>query len=159
MDLLTLVLVCAPFVSSNTMMAVMQHESGGNAWAIGVNGKHRFKKADSYEAAVSEARRLIAAGASIDMGLMQINSKTMVGLGLTVEQTFDPCTNVYAGGVVLTRNYVRASGQFSDPQSALLAALSAYNTGNFRSGFKNGYVGFVLNQAQRLPANLQGGVK
>jgi type IV secretion system protein VirB1 len=150
MDLLTLVLVCAPFVSSNTMMAVMQHESGGNAWAIGVNGKHRFQKPDSYQAAVSEARRLIAAGASIDMGLMQINSKTMVGLGLTVEQTFDPCTNVYAGGVVLTRNYVRASKQYGNQQAALQAALSAYNTGDFQKGITNGYVGFVLKRA--LPA-------
>jgi len=151
MDLLALVLACAPFVSSNTMMAIMKQESGGNSWAIGVNGNHRFIKPDNYQLAVSEARRLIAAGASIDMGLMQINSKTMVGLGLTVEQLFDPCTNVYAGGVVLTRNYVKASGQFNDPQSALLAAISAYNTGNFRSGLKNGYVRQVVAHAQRAP--------
>ncbi len=151
MDLLTLVLACAPFVSSNTMMAIMRQESGGNFWAIGVNGNHRFVKPDNYQVAVSEARRLIAAGASIDMGLMQINSKTMAGLGLTIEQVFDPCTNVYAGGVVLTRNYVKASGQIGDPQSALLAAISAYNTGNFRAGFKNGYVRQVLDRAQRSP--------
>jgi type IV secretion system protein VirB1 len=151
MDLLTLVLACAPFVSSNTMMAVLTHESAGNPLALGVNGNHRFRKPDSYQSAVSEARRLIAAGASIDMGLMQINSRTMVNLGLTVEQIFDPCSNVYAGGVVLTRNYVKATGQFGDPQSALLAALSAYNTGNFHSGFNNGYVRLVLNQAHRSP--------
>jgi len=149
MDLLTLVMVCAPLVSSNTMMAVLQHESAGNPWALGVNGSHKFQKPTDYASAVLEAKRLIAKGASIDMGLMQINSRTMVNLGLTVEQTFDPCSNVYAGSVVLTRNYVRASEKFADPQSALLAAISAYNTGNFRSGFENGYVRLILNQAQR----------
>lgn len=149
MDLLTLVMVCAPFVSSNTMMAVAQHESGGNPWALGVNGPHKFQKPTDYASAVLEAKRLIAKGASIDMGLMQINSRTMVTLGLTVEQTYDPCSNVYAGGVVLTRNYVKASEKFSDPQSALKAALSAYNTGNFMSGISNGYVRLVINQAQR----------
>ncbi len=149
MDLLTLVMVCAPFVSSNTMMAVLQHESAGNPWALGVNGSQRFEKPQSYKAAVSEAKRLIAKGASIDMGLMQINNRTMVNLGLTVEQTFDPCTNVYAGGVVLTRNYVKAAEKFSDQQVALRAALSAYNTGDFHKGLKNGYVRLVLNQALR----------
>ncbi len=151
MDLLTLVLVCAPFVSSNTMMAVMTHESAGNPWAIGVNGNHRFRKPDSYQSAVSEARRLIAAGANIDMGLMQINSRTMVNLGLTVEQVFDPCSNVYAGGVVLTRNYVRASSQYPSQQAALQAALSAYNTGDFERGVRNGYVGFVLKRGLATP--------
>jgi len=151
MNLLTLVMACAPFVSSNTMMAIINHESGGNAWALGVNGAHRFVKPVDYSTAVVEAKRLIAKGASVDMGLMQVNSRTMVNLGLTVEQVYDPCSNVYAGGVVLTRNYVKASEQFPDPQSALQAALSAYNTGNFRSGFKNGYVRLVLNQAQRSP--------
>lgn len=151
MDLLTLVLVCAPFVSSNTMIAVLQHESAGNPWALGVNGSQRFERPKNYQSAVAEAKRLIASGASIDMGLMQINNRTMVNLGLTVEQTYDPCTNVYAGGVVLTRNYVKATEKFSDQQVALRAALSAYNTGTFHKGLKNGYVRSVLNQAQRSP--------
>lgn len=151
MNVLTLVMVCAPFVSSNTLMAIIGHESGGNPWALGVNGAYRFQKPVDYASAVAEAKRLIAKGASIDMGLMQINSRTMASLGLTVEQLYDPCSNVYAGGVVLTRNYVKATEQFGDPQSALLAALSAYNTGNFRSGFKNGYVRLILDQAQRSP--------
>lgn len=149
MDLITLVMLCAPFVSNNTMMAVIQHESGGNPWALGVNGSERFKRPQNYLEAVLESKRLIAKGASIDMGLAQINSKTMASLGLTVEQTFDPCTNIYAGGVVLTRNYVKATEKFPDQQVALQAALSAYNTGTFHKGIKNGYVRSVLNQALR----------
>lgn len=153
MDLITLVLVCAPFVSNNTMLAVIQQESQGNPWAIGVNGGQRYQKANNYAVAVAESKRLIASGANIDMGLMQINSRTMVNLGLTVEQAFDPCTNVYAGGVVLTRNYVQAAKSYGDDQAALRAALSAYNTGNFQKGLKNGYVSNVLKHASTVPWN------
>lgn len=153
MDLATLVMVCAPFVSNNTMMAVIHHESRGNPWALGVNGSQRFKRPESYLDAVIESKRLIANGASIDMGLMQINSRTMVSLGLTVEQTFDPCTNIYAGGVVLTRNYVQASKSYGESQAALQAALSAYNTGNFHKGLKNGYVNSVLKHALGIVPN------
>jgi type IV secretion system protein VirB1 len=112
-----------------------------------VNGTQRYRKANSYEEAVAESKRLIAGGANIDMGLMQINSRTMTSLGLTVEQVFDPCTNVYAGGTVLTRNYVQAAKTRPSDQAALLAAISAYNTGNFSQGFKNGYVGGVVRAA------------
>jgi len=144
MDLITLVMACAPFVASNTMLAMIDLESRGNPWAINVNGGHRFRKANSYDEAVTESKRLIANGANIDMGLMQINSKTMVGLGLTVEQVFDPCTNVYSGGTVLTRNFVQAAKTHPNEQAALQAAISAYNTGNYSRGFKNGYVNSVV---------------
>ncbi|WP_158244336.1 lytic transglycosylase domain-containing protein [Trinickia dabaoshanensis] len=147
MDLITLVMACAPFVSANTMLAVIHQESQGNPWAINVNGSQRYRKANSYEEAVVESKRLIASGANIDMGLMQINSKTMSSLGLTVERVFDPCTNVYAGGTVLTRNYVQAARTQPSVQAALLAALSAYNTGSFSRGFKNGYVSGVVKAA------------
>lgn len=144
MDLITLVMACVPFVSTNTMLAVIHEESRGNPWAINVNGKQRFRKATSYEEAVVESKRLIAAGASIDMGLTQINSATMMSLGLTVEQVFDPCTNVYAGGTVLTRNYVQASRKEQNPQAALQMAFSAYNTGSYSRGFRNGYVNRIV---------------
>ena len=147
MDLMTLVMACAPFVSANTMLAVIHQESQGHPWAINVNGSQRYRKANSYEEAVAESKRLIATGANIDMGLMQINSKTMESLGLTVERVFDPCTNVYAGGTVLTRNYLQATKTQPSAQAALLAALSAYNTGNYSQGFKNGYVSGVVRAA------------
>ena len=144
MDLVTLIMACVPFVSTNTMLAVIHEESRGNPWAINVNGKQRFRKPTSYEEAVFESKRLIAAGASIDMGLTQINSATMVSLGLTVEQVFDPCTNVYAGGTVLTRNYVQASRKEQNQQTALQMAFSAYNTGSYSRGFRNGYVNRIV---------------
>lgn len=137
-------MTCAPFVAPETMAAVIHIESRGNPWAIGVNSRQKFNKATNYNEAVAESKRLISIGANIDMGLMQINSKTMKNLGLTVEQVFDPCTNIYAGGTVLIRNYSAASKKMGNSQAALHAALSAYNTGNFRNGFENGYVNKVV---------------
>ncbi|PRP68494.1 hypothetical protein BUE93_22095 [Chromobacterium amazonense] len=149
MDISGLIAACAPFVAGSTMMSIIHVESGGNPYAIGVNTKHRANSVSSHYSAVMEANRLIGNGANIDMGLMQINVKTMKNLGLTVEQVFDPCTNIYAGATVLTRNYYNASRKYVSEQEALLAAISAYNTGNYRNGFKNGYVGKVVNRSMK----------
>src|SRR5699024_1664981 len=60
---------------------------------------------------------------------------------------FDPCTNLKAAQTVLSECYGRALKRYSDPQQAVRAALSCYNTGNFDRGFSNGYVGKVLAEA------------
>ncbi|RYZ75121.1 MAG: hypothetical protein EOP04_33745, partial [Proteobacteria bacterium] len=49
--------------------------------------------------------------------------------------------NIRVGSEILKANYDRATDNFGSGQDALKAALSAYNTGNFHSGFSNGYVG------------------
>ena len=71
---------------------------------------------------------------------MQINSRNLPRFGVTPEQVMDPCTNIRIGGAILAENYANASRQIEPGQPALWAALSAYNTGNFHTGFENGYV-------------------
>ena len=95
--------------------------------------------------AAATARRYVAAGYSVDLGLGQINSRNMRWLGLTWETVFDPCTNVAALGRVLTANYNSAKAG-RDPQTALRVALSMYNTGSQTRGFQNGYVAKVTSQ-------------
>jgi type IV secretion system protein VirB1 len=96
--------------------------------------------ADADEAAAL-ARRYIAQGYSIDLGLMQVNSRNLAQLGYTIEQVLDdPCTNIRAGAAVLTADYAAAVQTHGEGQAALQAALSAYNTGDFYRGFANGYV-------------------
>jgi type IV secretion system protein VirB1 len=63
----------------------------------------------------------VGRGDSVDMGLVQINSKNLPALGLTVEQVFDPCTNMAAGAHILATGYQKAG--------SLGGALSIYNTG------------------------------
>lgn len=124
------------------MAAIVQTESQGNPWAIGVNRAAAVAQPTSQAEAIRVARRLIAQGRNIDMGLAQINSANLSWLNLTVEQVFDPCTNLRAGAFILTDNYRRAvSARIERP---LHAALSAYNTGSFTRGLSNGYVGRVM---------------
>jgi type IV secretion system protein VirB1 len=132
---------CAPNVSHVTMTAIINVESGGNAFALGVNGpiRNRPHPQNAQQAAVL-ARYYIGLGYSVDLGLMQINSSNLRGLGLSIEQVLEPCNNLRAGSRILSRGYAGASKHFGEGQAALKAALSAYNTGNYERGFKNGYV-------------------
>lgn len=132
---------CAPNVSPVTLAAIIQVESGGNPYALGINGwrgKKPYPKTAGQAAAF--ATYFIGAGYSVDLGLMQINSRNLKGLGLSISQVLDPCTNMAAGSRILSRGYMGATKRFGEGQDALRAALSAYNTGNYERGFKNGYV-------------------
>jgi type IV secretion system protein VirB1 len=117
---------CGPGVAPETLAAVARVESGFDPLLIGVNarGAAPIRSASATQAAET-ARALIAQGRSIDLGLMQINSRNLGWLGLSVEEAFDPCHSVAAGARVLT-------------------AFSGYNTGSASRGFANGYVARVL---------------
>lgn len=100
------------------------------------------------------ARRLISDGHMVGIGLTQINSQNLSGLGVTVEQLLDPCTNLSVGARLLRSLYQQAlrSGRYRTSDQALGAAVSAYNTGNFSDGLANGYVSKVLaNMAMGIP--------
>ena len=132
---------CAPNVAPATIAAIIQVESGGNAYALGVNGPVRkLPRPQNARDAARQARYYMSLGYSVDLGLMQINSNNLSGLGYSVEQILDPCTNLKAGSRILSRGYAGAIKRYGPGQDALKAALSAYNTGNYERGFKNGYV-------------------
>ena len=143
--------VCAPAVAPQTLAAVVEVESGFEPLAIGVNGRPPTRLLFGVKAdAVTKAERLIADGASVDLGLSQINSKNLAGLGLSVSDAFDPCLNLRAGAQLLAANYEQAARSAGDEQVALRTALSLYNTGRFDRGFQNGYVAKVTRAARRL---------
>jgi type IV secretion system protein VirB1 len=140
---------CAPHVPPRTMVAIIRTESGFNPLALHVNGTFRLASAPRSAAeAASWTRWLISRGYSVDMGLMQINSRNLGSLNMTPEDAFDPCRNLWGGARILTSNYVKAESEGLG-ENALLAAISAYNTGNFRAGFSNGYVARVVSNAPR----------
>ena len=139
-----LILACAPQVAPSTMAAIVRVESGGKPYAINVNGAQRLtRQPRNAEEATAWADWLVKRGYSVDMGLAQINSGNLARLGLTPTQLFDPCTNLKAGAKILTENYLGATRHYGGGQTALQAALSAYNTGNYRAGLTNGYVAKV----------------
>jgi type IV secretion system protein VirB1 len=144
--ILALASQCAPTVAPETVLAIVQTESSGEQFALNVNGGRQPARQTSAADAAATARRYVAAGYSVDLGLGQINSRNMRWLGLTWETVFDPCTNVAALARVITTNYnsVKAG---RDPQTALRVALSMYNTGSQTRGFHNGYVAKVERNA------------
>lgn len=136
-----LIEACAPDVAPRTMAAIVQVESANNVYAIGVNSAARLARQPvNRQEAVATARRLLAEGRNIDLGLGQINSNNMQWLGLSVEDAFDPCKNLTAAARVLTTNYRSVQARSPSPQHALRTALSMYNSGSETRGFANGYV-------------------
>lgn len=143
-EFLELAKACAPEVHPSTMAAIVRHESAFNPLAIGVNEKpHRSIKPANRDQAIKEVKALLEAGKSFDAGYGQINNKNWEWLKITPENVFDPCTNLRAAQRVLVQCYQGASKNL-DGSAALHAALSCYNTGNYRNGLINGYVDKVV---------------
>ena len=142
MDFLDLAQQCAPTVHPHTLAAIVKTESGFKPFAIGVNkgGAQLTRQPTTKAEAVATATDLIGRGLNIDMGLGQINSENLARLGYTVEDVFDVCKNLSAAALILQDNFTRASAKEGASQQALMKALSAYNTGDFARGIKNGYV-------------------
>jgi type IV secretion system protein VirB1 len=130
---------CAPGVHIKTLSSIVRHESRTNPYAIGVNAKgvRLPRQPANKEEAIATAKWLKDRGYSFDSGYGQVNSANLDWL-------FDPCKNLAGAARVITDCYKRARPLYSDEQAALLAALSCYNTGNWKDGFSNGYVGHVM---------------
>jgi len=136
------------------MAAVVAVESGGDALALHDNTLGRSFRARDRAQAATWAGILIGMGHSVDLGLSQIDSSSLGWVGLSVADAFDPCRNLRAGSTILGWDYASASARFGPGQTALRAALGAYNTGSLYEGAA--YVDRILAAAglppERRPA-------
>jgi type IV secretion system protein VirB1 len=130
---------CASTVAPETLAAIARTESGLNPYAIFDNDTHRGFRPNTLEEAQAIAAPLVAAGHSVDVGLMQVNSHIFSRLGLSVAQALDPCRSLAAGAGLLVDAYQGGTTDM-EQQHAVRVALSRYNTGDARLGFANGYV-------------------
>lgn len=146
--LLPLALSCAPLVHPDTASALVSVESGFNPHAIGVVGGVLQRQPQSAAEAQATAKALKAAGWNFSVGLSQINYRNFERLGLTLDSAFDPCQNLQAMQEVLLECFGRARNSRPD-QPALRRALSCYYSGNFETGFRNGYVQRVAEVVKR----------
>jgi type IV secretion system protein VirB1 len=140
---------CAPDVAAETLAAIAGTESGFNRLAIHDNTARTAVAAGSDAEAIGAASRLIAAGHSVDLGVMQINAANLQRLGLTVQAAFDACRSIAAGAAILREGY-SGDRTHDDQQAALRVAISRYNTGDAVRGFANGFVGRVERSARLL---------
>jgi type IV secretion system protein VirB1 len=145
MDFMSLIHTCAPTVAPAIVAAIIRTESGFDPLALHVNGNVRLRLPPRTAAqAATWSQWLIDRGYSVDMGLMQINSRNLASLRLTAADVFEPCQNIKAGAAILTAQYSLSARAYGAGSRALLQAISAYNTGTFKGGFRNGYVGKVV---------------
>ena len=140
---------CAPKVSQVTMKAIIKTESNGFPWAIGINKGYKLSyQPKSKEQAISWVRYLEKNKYNFDVGLGQVNIKNIHQYGYKAEDALEPCTNLKMASDILVKNYNAALSKSPTTSSALQKAISAYNTGNYSSGFTNGYVGKVFANAK-----------
>jgi type IV secretion system protein VirB1 len=147
--MLELLMMCAPAVDPVTMAAVVKQESGGRPWVVNNNTTRKSATFESKAAAVAAAVAAVGRGESVDLGLVQIHSKNLPALGLSVEQVFDPCTNIAAGANILAAGYQRSG--------SLGTALSIYNTGRADSKIGRAYAQKVFDQAGVKVPGIPGG--
>jgi type IV secretion system protein VirB1 len=119
-------------------IAVMQHvvdvESSGNPYAIGVVGGRLVRQPLSLPEAVATARMLERRGYNFSLGLAQVNRRNLTKYGLaTYEMAFQACPNLQAGARILADCHARSGNDWGK-------AFSCYYSGNFVSGFRDGYV-------------------
>jgi type IV secretion system protein VirB1 len=126
-------------VAPSTLASVARTESGFQPLAINDNTTGTRGVPATSDVAVQIAAKLIEAGHSVDVGIMQINSGNFARLGLTLKTAFDPCKSVAAAATILAGDY-NGGETHEAQQSALRAALSRYNTGDAQRGLANGYV-------------------
>ena len=144
LDFLALAQECAPTVQPQTMAALARVESGFNPYAIGVVRGRLVRQPVARDEAIATARSLEAQGFNFSLGVGQVNRYNLARYGLDYASAFDACANLRAGSAILTDCYARAKKSVSDSQDALRAAFSCYYSGNFVTGFRDGYVAKVV---------------
>jgi len=134
----------------SVMAAIVKTESGGNPWSINVN-RYKGRKVKlafqpkSQKQAENWAEYLDKRGYDFDIGIAQVNIKNVHKFGYTTKQMLDVCTNLQVSSQILKFNYNNALRKTKvSRQNAIKLAISAYNTGNYHSGFQNGYVRKVI---------------
>ena len=120
--------VCGPWIHPVTLQAVAVVESAAHPWAIGTPHGAIFPRTRSE--AERQLVRALRTEPSVDIGLMQINSQWLPRLHIAPDRLLDPCVNVRVGAAILAANFIAASHPGRSHLHALVAALSAYNSGS-----------------------------
>lgn len=159
----TLAQSCAANVPVSTLEAIARTESALYPFALSINRPHQLARRQgwnrgtitlerqpaSLDEAIAWTKWLLAQGITVSIGLLQVNSEHAKALHLTVEQLFEPCTNLRAGAVLLATTYTAVGRAQGEGFPALDTALSYYNSGTPHIGFHNGYVRQVKSNAIR----------
>jgi type IV secretion system protein VirB1 len=149
---------CLPESDRRTVTALVRTESNFNPYALSLNRPESLAQRAGWPPGrlylkrqphtTAEARRwaeeLEQQGMTLSVGLMQVNREH----GESLTALLDPCRNLQIGWRVFAAAYAQAAQQLGAGQPALRRAISLYNSGSPRTGFRNGYVSRVLQNAR-----------
>ena len=120
-------------VPKEVMQHVVHVESSRNPFAIGVVGGYLARQPRNLEEALASVRQLKEEGYNFSVGISQVNRYNLAKYGLrTYAEAFEVCPNLQAGSRILRECYDRAQDWGK--------AFSCYYSGNFVTGFEQGYV-------------------
>lgn len=154
---------CAPGAPSDTLLAIARTESNLNPNAISINRPKAAARRSGYRdqdlvfskqprdprQAKSWLQWFARHNYTVSVGPTQVNPEIAPRFRLKPEQLLDPCTNVRVGSAILISAYTELAYEIGEGFSALNIALSVYNSGDPRTGFRNSYVANVYAQAPR----------
>lgn len=140
-------------VPREVMHHVVHVESSFNPYAIGVVGGRLVRQPRSLPEALSTVRMLEQRGYNFSLGLAQVNRYNLVKYGLdTYEEAFQPCANLQAGSRILRECYGRSGGDWGK-------SFSCYYSGDFKTGYRHGYVQKVYASMRRGNDAITAGIK
>ena len=131
-----------PTVPTSIVKMIVQEESSKNPYAVNVNkdGKSFISFIPkTKDEAITIAQSYINAGFNVDVGYMQLNSDNFKQLNTTLENALEPCKNIYLSSTIFY-NFYKDTSKRDSSITRVQKSLSAYNTGSYELGFKNGYV-------------------
>lgn len=133
-------------VPAEVMQHVVNVESSHNPYAIGVVGGQLVRQPQNLPEAVATVRMLEDKGYNYSLGVAQVNRANLGKYGLdTYEKAFDLCPNLRAGSQILAQCYASAGGDWGK-------AFSCYYSGNFTTGYQDGYVQKIFDSMARQAA-------
>lgn len=121
-------------VSPEVMQHIVHVESSANPYAIGVVGGQLERQPKNLAEALATVQMLDTRGYNFSVGLAQVNRANLGRYGLdSYQKAFNACANLSAGAHILADCHAGAHGDWGK-------AFSCYYSGNFTTGFRDGYV-------------------
>ncbi|MEW9625592.1 lytic transglycosylase domain-containing protein [Rhodanobacter geophilus] len=130
-------------VPAEVMSHIVDVESGANPYAIGVVGGQLERQPKNLAEALATVHMLDAKGYNYSLGVAQVNRANLGKYGLdSYEKAFDACPNLAAGAQILAACYASSGGNWGK-------AFSCYYSGDFVTGYRDGYVQKVYDSINR----------
>lgn len=130
-------------VSTEVMSHIVDVESGANPYAIGVVGGQLERQPKNLAEALATVHMLDAKGYNYSLGVAQVNRANLGKYGLdSYEKAFEACPNLAAGAQILAACYASSGNDWGK-------AFSCYYSGNFVTGYRDGYVQKVYDSINR----------